>query len=112
MDCGGKAHAGCPPRVRLRRGSEAMKLTGAEIEFLSAWAREEWEPECYQQPAHRQQLAHGISGAYLIDLIKAWTVAEGKKDQDICQVDRNPRPNWPWSTMEDFTARLQEVGQR
>ena len=60
-----------------------MKLTPAEVEFLSAGAREEWEPGCDQRPAHRQQLAHGVAGAFLIDLIKAWTAAEGKKDQDI-----------------------------
>lgn len=40
-----------------------MKLTQEEAEFLSAWAREEWEPACYQLPAHRLQLAHGVSGA-------------------------------------------------
>jgi len=28
-----------------------MKLNNDELEFLSAWAREEWEPECYGQPA-------------------------------------------------------------
>ena len=27
-----------------------MKLTHDELEFLSAWAREEWEPACYQLP--------------------------------------------------------------
>jgi hypothetical protein len=89
-----------------------MELTTAEIDFLSAWAREEWEPECYQQPAHRQQLAHGISGAYLIDLIKAWTVAEGKKDQDIVQMGANRQPVWPWTTSEEFAARLQQVRQK
>lgn len=56
-----------------------MKLTEAEIEFLSAWAREEWESECYGRPAHRLQLAHGVSGAHTIGLIKAWTKAEAKK---------------------------------
>ena len=59
-----------------------MKLTHNELEFLSAWAREEWEPACYQLPAHRLQLAHGVSGARLIEFIKAWTQSEGKKDQD------------------------------
>ena len=60
-----------------------MKLTRSEIEFLAAWAREEWQPQCYQLPAHRLQLAHGVSGALLIDFIKAWTRTEAKKDQDI-----------------------------
>src|SRR5206468_11802492 len=67
------------------RGGFAMKLTAAEIEFLSAWAKEEWEPACYQRPAHRLQLAHGVTGVLFVPFIKAWTKAEGKKDQDILQ---------------------------
>jgi hypothetical protein len=59
-----------------------MKLTHEELEFLSAWAREEWEPACYQLPCHRLQLAHRVSGAQLVVFIKAWTESEGKKDQD------------------------------
>jgi len=72
-----------------------MKLTHEEVEFLSAWAREEWEPACYQLPAHRLQLAHGISGAQLIVFIKAWTESEGKKDQDILDAAAKPQPRWP-----------------
>ncbi|MCI0640290.1 MAG: hypothetical protein L0Y72_12590 [Gemmataceae bacterium] len=86
-----------------------MKLTTAELEFLSAWAKEEWEPECYQRPAHRLQLAHGVTGAFLIDFIKAWTEAEGKKDQDILQAAGNPEPRWPWSSTEEFRVRLAET---
>ncbi|MCI0379902.1 MAG: hypothetical protein L0215_20155 [Gemmataceae bacterium] len=86
-----------------------MKLTTAELEFLSAWAKEEWDPECYQRPAHRLQLAHGVTGAFFIDFIKVWTEAEGKKDQDILHAGRNPEPSWPWSTMEEFRTRLEEV---
>ena len=58
-----------------------MTLTHDELEFLSAWAREEWEPACYQLPSHRLQLGHSVSGAQLIVFIKAWTEGEGKKDQ-------------------------------
>jgi hypothetical protein len=86
-----------------------MKLTTAELEFLSAWAREEWEPECYRRPAHRLQLAHRVTGAFLIELIKAWTRAEGKKDQEILQAAGNPEPSWPWSAAEEFRARLEEA---
>ena len=75
-----------------------MKLTHDELEFLSAWAREEWEPACYELPAHRLQLAHGVAGAQLILFIKAWTEGEGKKDQEILAVAVNPQPRWPWST--------------
>jgi len=89
-----------------------MKLTSGELEFLSAWAREEWEPECYQRPAHRLQLAHGVPGANLIDLIKAWTLAERRKDEDILQAGRDPEPPWPWRSPERFKARWQEACDR
>ena len=88
-----------------------MKLTHDELEFLSAWAREEWEPACYQMPCHRLQLAHRVPGAELIVFIKAWTEDEGKKDQDILSAAVNPQPRWPWSSTEDFTARLAEAGR-
>jgi hypothetical protein len=71
-----------------------MKLTHDELEFVSAWAREEWEPGCYGLPAHRLQLGHGVAGADLIQFIKAWTESEGKKDQDILAA-ANPQPHWP-----------------
>jgi hypothetical protein len=72
-----------------------MKLIASELEFLAAWAREEWEPQCYQRPAHRLQLAHGVVGAHLIELIKAWTTANGLKDHAILGVAANPEPPWP-----------------
>lgn len=88
-----------------------MKLTPAELEFLSAWAREEWEPACYELPAHRLQLLHGIPGAQLIEFIKAWTEIEGKKDQDILAVGKNSQAQWPWPTNDDFAIRLSEAGR-
>jgi hypothetical protein len=88
-----------------------MKLTHDELEFLSAWSREEWEPACYDSPAHRLQLAHGVAGAQLIVFIKAWTEGEGKKDQEILAAI-NPQPRWPWSTTEDFAGRLAEISER
>src|SRR5947208_2401545 len=86
-----------------------MTLTQSELEFPSAWAREEWEPACYQLPAHRLQLAHGIAGASLIVFIKAWTDAERKKDQNILQAAANPDPKWPWSSAEEFRTRLDDA---
>src|SRR5438270_9833960 len=88
-----------------------MKLTHDELEFLSAWAREEWEPACYQLPAHRLQLAHGVSGGQFIVFTKAWTEAEGKKDQDILSAAANSQPRWPWATVEEFRARLAEANR-
>jgi hypothetical protein len=89
-----------------------MKLTHDELEFLSAWAREEWEPACYELPAHRLQLAHGVVGAQLILFIKAWTEGEGKKDQEILAAAVNSQPRWPWSTTGDFAGRLAEASER
>jgi hypothetical protein len=88
-----------------------MKLTRDELEFLSAWAREEWEPACYELPAHRLQLAHGVAGAHLIAFIKAWTEGEGRKDQEILAATANPQPSWPWPTAGDFAGRLAEVSR-
>jgi hypothetical protein len=88
-----------------------MKLTHEELEFLSAWAREEWVPACYQLPAHRLQLAHGASGAQLIVIIKTWTEGEGKKDLDILDAAANPNPCWPWSTAEAFGERFAEASR-
>ena len=87
-------------------------LTKNELEFLSAWAREEWEPACYQLPAHRLQLTYGVTGASLIALIKASTQAEGKKDQEILHVAANPQSNWPWSTTEEFRTRFEEANKQ
>jgi hypothetical protein len=47
-----------------------MKLTQEEIEYLSAWSHKEWEPDCYQRPAHRLQLSHAVPGAYLFFLAR------------------------------------------
>ncbi len=88
-----------------------MTLTPDELEFLSAWAREEWEPACYQLPSHHLQLAHGVSGAQLLVFIKAWTASEGKKDQDILGAGENSQPPWPWPTPEDFSARFAEASR-
>jgi hypothetical protein len=88
-----------------------MKLTHDELEFLSAWAREEWEPACYQLPAHRLQLIHRVPAAKLIVFVKAWTEREGRKDQDILNAAANPQPCWPWSTSTDFDVRFAEASR-
>jgi hypothetical protein len=85
--------------------------TQDELEFLSAWAREEWEPACYELPAHRLRLAHGVSGAHLIMFIKAWTEGEVKKDQDILGAAVDSQPRWPWPTTEDFGGRFAEASR-
>src|SRR5947209_5558884 len=88
---------------------QIMKLTSTELEYLSAWAREEWEADCYQRPAHRLQLEHGVVGWQLFTLIKAWTEAEGKGDREIKEAAHNPNPAWPWKSEEEFTARVFEA---
>jgi hypothetical protein len=89
-----------------------MKLTHDELEFLSAWAREEWEPDCYELPAHRLQLTHDVAGAQLIMFIKAWTEDEGREDQEILSAAVNTQPRWPWSTTGEFAGRLAEASER
>src|SRR5262245_41659791 len=111
MGCRREVDARRPSRVCLYGGPLPMKLTHDELEFLSAWAREEWEPACYQLPAHRLQLAHAVSGAQLLVFIKAWTQGQGKKDQDILGEGTNPQPCWPWPTPEAFASRFAEVSQ-
>ena len=86
-----------------------MKLNHDELEFLSAWAREEWEPACYQLPAHRLQLDHGVSAGSLAVLIKAWAIGQGNKDQDILGAGSDPQPRWPWPTPDAFDHRLSEA---
>src|SRR5262245_60722927 len=78
----------------------AMRPTPTEVEYVAAWAREEGEADCYHRPAHRLQLVHGVRGADLIDIIKAWTRAEGKPDQAILEAASNPNPRWPWESNE------------
>ena len=92
-----------------RFGRNTMKLAHDELEFLAAWAREEWEPACYELPAHRLQLAHGVAGAHLIALIKAWTEGEGEKDQEILAAAVNAQPRWPWPTTDNFAGHLTEA---
>src|SRR5438067_11154972 len=111
MGCGREADARCPQGIPLCRGRLAMKLTQDELDFLSAWAREEWEPACYQLPAHRLQLAHGVAGGQLLAFIKAWTAAEGKKDRDILDAAADPQPRWPWATADDFRSRFAEASR-
>ncbi|HYT94405.1 MAG TPA: hypothetical protein VEL76_37165 [Gemmataceae bacterium] len=79
-----------------------MQLKADELEFLSAWAREEKSPDPYVLPAHQLQAAHQVRGVTLIRAIKAWAHAEGRRDEDIFQLYDNLNPSWPWSSGEDL----------
>src|SRR5437773_5262336 len=109
MDRARETHARGIEKLPVCGGPGTMKLTQEEIGYLAAWSREEWEPDCYRRPAHRLQLSHGVVGADLIDLIKAWTEAEQKKDHEILHAADNPDPSWPWRSAEQFRARLHEA---
>jgi hypothetical protein len=85
-----------------------MELRPVELEFLSAWAREEKAPDPYALPAHQLQAAHGVKGVALIRLIKAWVRSEGRRDEDIFDLHPDPNPLWPWPDEEQLTARLAE----
>lgn len=86
-----------------------MKLQAAELELLSAWAREEKAPDPYVLPAHQLQAAHQIKSVTLIRAIKAWARAEGRPDEDIFNLCSNVNPAWPWSSPVESKERLNEI---
>ena len=83
-----------------------MKLQPNELEFLSAWAREEKTDNPYVLPAHRLQAVHGLRGVTLIRAIKAWARAEGRRDEDIFSICETANPTWPWSSDTEMAERL------
>ncbi len=85
-----------------------MKLQPQELEFLSAWAREEQAANPYVLPAHQLQAAHGVKGVSLIRLIKAWARSEGRRDEEILDLYGNSHPAWPWPDQEHLDAKLVE----
>jgi hypothetical protein len=89
----------------MRRTRE-VKLTPKELEFLSAWAREERAPDPYVLPAHRLQATHQVRGVFLIRAIKAWARSSGRKDEDIFDLSDNANPAWPWASAEEANTRL------
>jgi len=84
-------------------------LTSEELAFLSAWAREDREQDCWSLPAHRLQAAHKIPAISFIRLIKAWAKSVGKRDQEIYGQVGNDSPTWPWRDGEEFDRRLQQL---
>lgn len=86
-----------------------MKLSSVEMDFLSAWAREEKAPDPYLLPAHQLQAAYQVPSVSLIRAIKGWARSEGKHDEDIFNLCGNPSPQWPWSTTEASNTRLEEI---
>lgn len=86
-----------------------MRLRPNELEFLSAWAREEKASQPCVLPAHQLQAKHKVRGVTLIRAIKAWARAEGRPDEDIFQLYDNAQPSWPWSSDEELAERLTGV---
>jgi hypothetical protein len=87
-----------------------MKFSTRELEYLSAWAREEKMKDPYSLPAHQLQAAHKVRGVTLIRAIKAWARTEGRRDEEIFGLYENPNPDWPWPSEEEITKRLTELG--
>jgi hypothetical protein len=88
-----------------------MRLNPKELEFLSAWAREEKALDPYALPAHQLQAAHQVRGVTFIRAIKAWARAEGRRDEEIFNLCDNPNPSWPWSSEEEMAERLTRVAE-
>ena len=86
-----------------------MKLQTKELEFLSAWAREEKTPDPYVLPAHQVQAVYQVKSVTLIRLIKAWAGAEGRRDEEIFHLFSNSNPPWPWSSAQECQARLEKL---
>jgi hypothetical protein len=86
-----------------------MSLKIKELEYLSAWAREEKAADPYGLPAHQLQAAHKVKGVVLIRAIKAWARIEGKRDEDIFILSSNPNPPWPWASAAELHGRLEEI---
>lgn len=86
-------------------------LTAEELAYLSAWAKEEQELDCWSRPAHRLQAEHRVPGIAFIRLIKAWAQAAGKKDSEIYSFGEGSPTQWPWGKREDLDARLHELTQ-
>jgi hypothetical protein len=93
----------------ITRRIPKMRFTLAELEFLSAWAKEEKAANPYILPAHEQQAVHQVRGVTLIRAIKAWARAEGRKDEEIFDLYRNSNPPWPWSSDQELNDRLIDV---
>jgi hypothetical protein len=88
-----------------------MQFTPRELEFLSAWAREEKALDPYTLPAHQLQAAHQVRGVTLIRAIKAWARAASRRDEDIFHLCENSNPTWPWSSDEEMSQRLARVAE-
>src|SRR6266542_2528045 len=88
-----------------------MTLSTKELEYLSAWAREEKARDPYALPAHRLQADHHVRGVTLIRAIKSWARTEGRRDEDLFDLYENPNPSWPWASEEEMTRRLAELGE-
>src|SRR5580765_7130785 len=86
-----------------------MKLTIQELDFLSAWAREEKTANPYVLPAHQLQVGHKMPSVVLIRAIKAWAKSEGRSDEDIFGVRVNSTPGWPWASEGELIERIQQL---
>ena len=86
-----------------------MLLRPSELEFLSAWAKEEKASDPYLLPAHQQQATHKIQGVVLIRAIKAWARDAGRRDEEIFSLYDNPNPAWPWSSPQEANESLSGI---
>src|SRR5262249_4179945 len=86
-----------------------MKLRADELDYLSAWAREEKAADPCVLPGHKLQAAHQVKSVTLIRAIKAWARAVGKRDEDIFDLSTRANPPWPWSSPTESRARLEQI---
>jgi hypothetical protein len=91
--------------IALRRIPK-VALKPSELEFLSAWAKEEKARDPYSLPAHQLQASFKVQSVALIRAIKAWARDAGRKDEEIFTLYDNPNPSWPWSSQTEAEERL------
>lgn len=100
-----------------------MNLTTSEIRFLTALAREQNQTGC-RGPAHDLLRQHAYpeapregpgSLAFSYEAVPlTGLLFRDLKDLEenaafLREEEPNPNPEWPWSSAEDYTARLAEA---
>jgi hypothetical protein len=100
-----------------------MNLTPQEIRFLTALAREQNQTGC-RGPAHELLRKHvypdapregpgSLAFSYEAVPLTGVLIKEFKDLQEIdaflCRGERITDPEWPWSSAEEYTARLAEA---
>jgi len=67
-----------------------------ELRFLSKWAQEESETECWRLPAHHLQIRHALPSIEIIKRIRARLDAAKIPDGELTGLYDGQAVEWPW----------------